>query len=63
MCSWLWLFSKEGKHLRVGQYLGARELVHFWDPKGPLLKSTEPASVEEGWSQERKPQSRPGEVM
>lgn len=23
----------------VGQYLGAKELLHLWDPKGPLLKA------------------------
>lgn len=41
MCSWLWLWlsSKEEEHLRVGHYPGARELLHPWDPKGPLLKS------------------------
>lgn len=54
---------KEEKHLRVDQYLGARELLHPWDPKEPLPKITEPTSAEKGWSQERRPQRRPGEVM
>lgn len=65
MCSWLWLWlsPKVKEHLRIGQYLGMREQLHPWDPKGPFLKSAELASVEEGWSQERKQQSRSGEVM
>lgn len=47
MCSWLWLWlsSKEEEHLRVGQYLGVRELLHPWDPKWSLLKSVEPGSL------------------
>lgn len=38
-------------------------MSHPWDPKGPLHKSAELASVGEGWSRERKPWSRPEEVM
>lgn len=43
----------------MGQYLGARELLHALSLGS---KGAEAASVGEGWSQERKPPSRPGAV-
>lgn len=46
----------------MGQYLGTREPLHHWDPKGRVLKSAEPASVGEGWLWERQSCSRPAEV-
>lgn len=54
---------KGRKALGSGPVPGSKGTAPSLGSKGAFTQSTEPTIVAEGLSQERKPQSRPGEIM
>jgi len=54
---------KGRKALESGSVPGSKGNCSISGIQRGHCSKAEPTSVEEGWSQERKPQSRPGEVM